>query len=220
MTDEKNRLSFEIGFYIKSRFTSEKPDKLFQPSFIKYEGDDDYDLVLTKVCLQNIDELILYYKSLFESIERHNEKYPRQHIWLRPGIFCDDEVLFSFPWHDRLIEIEQIHEALIEKEEGTLLSLGDQGWYFEIYQMGDKLLFYETSHEEEMDFLISSFEDKLFSKNKKYHFDFDEDGFVEYTWAWEYKSNLLHQIENNISTAREVIDKLVDHFKVDYWSKY
>ena len=71
-----------------------------------------------------------------------------------------------------------------------------------------------------MDFSIDDFDERLFLQDKKYHFDFDEFGFVEYTWAWEYKDALLQQIKKKILMTRDIIGKLTAHFKSDYWSSY
>lgn len=220
MSLDHEKLTFEIGFFLKSRFSSKYPDFLYIPSFVKYDGDDDYDLVSVQICLDNIGELIRYYESLFVLIDKYEEKYPKQHLWLRPGVFLNNELLFGFPWYDRLADTEQLYEALIEKDKGTLFTAGDQGWYFEIFQYGDKLLFYETSQEDEMDFTMDDFNKHLFSQNKKYHFDFDELGFVDYTWTWENKNIFLNQVKHKIETSKKVIEKLVSHFKVDFWSKY
>ena len=220
MTPDCDVMRFEVGFFLKSRFSSAHPDMLYRPSFVKYDGDDDYDLVLAEVCAEHINELICYYESLFSYIDKYSERYHKQHLWLRPGLFCGDEMLFGFPWYDRLIDITRLFDELKEKEEGTLFSTGDQGWYFEIFQLNDKLLFYETAQEDEMDFSVDDFDERLFSQDKKYHFDFDDFGFVEYTWAWEDKDALLQQMEKKILITRDVIDKLTAHFKSDYWSSY
>lgn len=220
MTPDCDVMRFEVGFFLKSRFSSAHPDMLYRPSFVKYDGDDDYDLVLAEVCAEHINELICYYESLFSYIDKYSERYHKQHLWLRPGLFCGDEMLFGFPWYDRLIDITRLFNELKEKDEGTLFATGDQGWYFEIFQFNDKLLFYETSQEDEMDFSIDDFDERLFLQDKKYHFDFDEFGFVEYTWAWEYKDALLQQIKKKILMTRDIIGKLTAHFKSDYWSSY
>lgn len=217
---EHEKLTFEIGFFLKSRFSSKYPDLLYKPSFVKYEDDDDYDLVPVQICLDNFDELIKYYENLFILIDKYEERYTKQHLWLRPGIFLKNELLFGFPWYDRLADTEQLYEALIEKNEGTLFAAGDQGWYFEIFQKDDRLLFYETSEEDEMDFIMDDFDKRLFSQNKKYHFDFDELGLVEYTWTWENKNIFLNEVRQKIEISKKVIEKLVSHFKVDFWSHY
>ena len=43
MTQDCEVMRFEVGFFLKSRFSSVHPDMLYQPSFVKYDGDDDYD---------------------------------------------------------------------------------------------------------------------------------------------------------------------------------
>lgn len=48
----------------------------------------------------------------------------------------------------------------------------------------------------------------------------DDDGFVENTWAWENKQNMLKQMEHKIAQAHELISYLKNRLGIDYWSNY
>lgn len=219
MNRNSGNLFFEIGFYIKSRFSAGNSDLLYRPSFVSYESDDDYDLIGVDVCIGNLTELIRYYESLFACIEKYEEPYPQNHFWLRPGIFFGDEPVFSFSWFDKLVDSERMYHELKDSEDEIPYSTGDQGWYFAIQRLDDRLLFYESS-DEEAEITFSDFQDKLINAGKKYHFETDEDDFVDDTWAWEYRDLFLNQMEQKIAVARKVIAELTAHFGVDHWSNY
>lgn len=220
MNSPDNTLRFEIGLYFKSLFSPRGKEPLYHPSFVNYEEEDDYDFVPVDKCLFHKEEVARYYQSLLECAKRVGEQRPASHVWIRPGFFYGDELVFSFSWFDKLQDSLRLYHELCNSKDEILYSTADQSWYFEISQWENRLLFFESYHDEPPEQSIANFRQKLFIPNRKFFFEMDDDGFVENTWAWENKQNMLKQMEHKIAQAHELISYLKNRLGIDYWSNY
>lgn len=220
MKSKDNTLSFEIGFYIKSHLSNNQPEPLYRPSFIHFESEDDYDLATVETCLNNFDELVRYYESLFSAIKKHNLERPQEHIWLRPAIFYENEPVFTFPWFDRLSDAKGILTVVESSNEEYLYTAVEQSWYFAIMLEEEKLLFFDINDEnDDEDFPYEEISE-LISKNQKYSYSFDQESYVGKSIAWEQRETMLNSMKLRITQAEKLIEKLRNHFNIDLWSDY
>lgn len=199
-TKYKPSAIIDIGFWLPTSFNfvakgepgikryQDQSIPLYTPKVIKYRN-----YVMTHQNLNNIDELIRYYKDLFSKFAKY-KKQPaneRLYFWLRPMLFFRDEFQITFPWYDTLSESENFLKALTKKSNGELYSDVDQGWEI-IFFADDKILYvWRSNPEDEKDQQLLNFDRVM----------------------------IADQIPGVLERTQKIVSQLTKEFGRNYWDR-
>lgn len=196
-------LDVEICFQLQDNFYVGDPNSHEQLQDEKYREPIELppfervveSMARTSESIENIDELVSYYKTIIEKAEALNKSFNeiRQYFWLRLWFWnTEEDIHISFPWYDSLSEMQQFTTWLKADPEKEAYIDMDQGWQIEAIRSGEYLYIRQTDP------------------------DYDEE-HASISIPFEIFTKAISEVEVR---AIEIILSLSSSVGADVWSKY
>ncbi len=185
-----NNFEFEIYFNVYENYLYGRNENHSEKLVIPFEN----KITNSNLVYDNIELLIKYYEDVISTAKKYNQSAEKFYFRINPYILDKDtnKILVGFPWYSTFEECKHLFSQLKQNKEGNIFYDIDQGWEVSIDNFTDNFSILEG----------------------------DPDENITYCNIILDRKEVLKQIDFVEKRTEEIIQKLVAHFKTDYWSKY